>query len=154
MSSGKFVNSLKRDLSRLGIYDCEAPGIAAELGAYEAGIAPIEEQMETVFGNHFVLTADGDSLMEKESLIRKCGQLTDEERRQFLLNYGNRANFDAGAEAQLLAMAGIVGELSERWEDDPYSLAVTVTELKGTSLEAAVERLRELLPLHLELAEA
>ena len=151
MSYGNFVSSLADKLARLGIYDLTAPGIAAELGAYEAGIAPLEEMTENVLNNLFIETADSDALKAKESLIRGVTELPDETRRDFLMHYGDRSNFDMGNEAAILSMVGIQGEFTENYGGDAYALGLTVNSVTGSTQEAAVERLKELLPLHLEL---
>ncbi len=151
MSYGNFVSSLAHKLSKLGIYDPTSPGIAAELGAYEAGLAPLEEMAERVLGNFFIGTSDSEALKKKESLIRGVSDLEDEERRDYLLHYGVKGNFDMGNEADILAMAGIEGEFTENYGGDPYSLGLHITSVTGNTEDAAVERLKELLPLHLEL---
>ena len=147
----RFLDSMKNKLRRLRIYDPEAPGIAAELGAYEAGIAPLEERAERIFRDFFLLTAGADVLRKKESLIRAVSDMEDEARRDFLLNYGRKDKFAPGNEAQLLPMVGINGTLTENYGGDPYKLGLKIDSLTGTTEEAAVERLRELMPLHLEI---
>ena len=149
--SSNFLESMKSKLAALGIYDPEAPGIGAELGAYEAGIAPLEEAMEHLLGNSFILAADSDTLKKRESLIRAVSSITDEARRDFLLNYGRKDKFAPGKEAELLSMVGINGSLTANYGGDPYKVGLRINSLTGTTEDAAVERLRELMPLHLEI---
>lgn len=149
--SSRFLASMKYKLARLHIYDPEAPGISAELGAYEAGIAPLEERAEKVFADFFLLTAGAETLRKKESLICAVSGMGDEARRDFLLNYGRKDKFAPGREAELLPMVGIIGTLTENYSGDPYKVGLRIDSLVGTTQDAAVERLRELMPLHLEI---
>ena len=48
-------------------------------------------------------------------------------------------------------MVGINGTLTENYGGDPYKVGLRINSLTGTTEDAAVERLRELMPLHLEI---
>lgn len=147
----RFLTSMENALLKLRIYDPHAPGIAAELGAYEVGVAPLEERAEKILGDFFILRAGADALRKKESLIRAVGDMTDEDRRDFLLNYCRKDKFLPGRERELLTMVGIEGELTENYGGSPYRVGLKINSLTGTTEDAAVERLRELMPLHLEI---
>lgn len=147
------MERMRRVLAPLGIYDLEDGSlIAAELYAYAAGLAWLEECMEHTLAGLFVATADARQLRRFERMLSlpSDGTLTQRRERVYSRLSRLRGTWSRQAYLDTLTADGFSGTVTERHADGTLVL--------GFGEQAQPEHIRQvmggayrLLPAHLRL---
>lgn len=152
---GRIFENMKSILSGLQIYDLSPKSyITHELTAYSAGFECVEKQLESIWREMFVMTAEGYGLDRWENIIfGSTNEMLDvSDRRKMILSALNVDGdwFTPKLMAGALGAAGIDAEL----EDVPSEerIVVKATEYRGQSLEyeAINKQLGTILSAHLD----
>lgn len=147
MSGGE---NMRRVLADTGIYVLTGDSpIDREIGAYEAGLGPLEEELERLEADLFVLTATAECLARWEAVYRGQASTADLETRRLAAAKALSLSNDpltASDMDDILLIAGIRGS----WQESGGKLVIQAEEYLGGTEEQARRLLGRLLPAGLE----
>ena len=142
------VENMRKVLNESGAYKLGGDSaVDWELGAYGAGLGPVEEGLRRLEGDMFALTAGEERLGAWERLYRRQASWAGPEtrRRGVAAALSRRGGPVLSGDMEgILEAAGIKG--TARVEGG--KVIVTVTEYRGVTEEEAGRLLSGLLPLH------
>lgn len=144
------VENMRKILGGSGAYTLSGESmIDWELGAYGAGLGPLEEEAQKLQEDLFAMTAGGERLAVWERMYRRQASWAElETRRRGVAAALSRRGGPvlSGDMEGILAASGIKGSA----QIASGKLVITVTEYQGVTESEALRLLGRLIPLHVE----
>lgn len=145
------VENIKKILSQTGLYKIgESKALSAEINAYGKAFEIVEEKLEKLLRNMFIMTAEEDIINAKELLFRpEASTASLEKKREMLLcRYGiSPLENTKQALEKCFTSAGCKGTIRIV---SSGKIALNVEETYGLSKDEVKVELERYMPAHLE----